>query len=169
MAEQKFELVFEYRLTRQEAYDTFYLLASRLSKRTKRLFFAGLTGVSVSLLILFGMDSRKIHYLFLALIAILLLFYVLYYPVLCAKKGAENVARTDGIYRVELNADGLIRLPPGQVLEYGSDQYARTVETDRIFAVRIDGQHTVCIPKRILKESEISRLREILHPIAAEQ
>lgn len=162
MSEQKFDFVFRYKLTRQEAYDAFYLLASRQSKKAKIFYFAGLTGISAYMLLLFALDSRKLHCLFLALIAVALLFYLLYRPVFCARKGAENVVRTNGTYQVELSASGLIRLPPDQVLKFGSDRYARFVETDYIFALRIDAQHTLCIPKRILKESEIDRIRDIL-------
>lgn len=162
MDSQKFEQNLQYRLTWQEAYDTFYLLASRQSKRTKLVLGICLTAISVILLILFAMDSRKVHYLLLALIAILLLFYLIYHPVLRARKGAANVAKINGLYKVTLNGTGQIRLPGNETLQFGEDKYARAVETDTIFALRIDAQHTLCIPKRILTEHEINQLRQMI-------
>lgn len=158
----KFDLHFTYKLTYQEAYDTFYLLASRQSKRTKTLLGICLTAVAVCLLILFAADSRGIHYLFLAVIAILLLFYLLYHPLLSARKGAKNVAKTNGTYKITVNESGRIQLPGNQTLQFGEDKYARAVETDSIFALRIDTQHTLCIPKRILKEREILQIRQMI-------
>ncbi len=156
------DLRFTYKLTYQEAYDTFYLLASRQSKRTRILLGICLTAAAVCLLILFAADSRGIHYLFLAAIAILLLFYLLYHPVLSARKGARNVAKANGTYQITVNGSGRIRLPGNQTLQFGEDKYARAVETDSIFALRIDTQHTLCIPKRILKEREILQIRQMI-------
>ena len=162
MEPQKFEQKLQYRLTYQEAYDTFYLLASRQSKKTRIFLGICLTAIAIVLLVLFGMDGRKVHYFFLALIAILLLFYLIYHPALRARAGAANVAKTNGLYKITLNEAGQIRLPGNQTLRFGEDRYARAVETDTVFALRIDTQHTLCIPKRILKNHEIEQIREMI-------
>lgn len=158
----QFKQTFQYQLTYREAYDASYLLASRQSRRTK--FFLGvcLTAISVFLLILFAMDGRRVQDLFLALIAVMLLFYLIYHPVLCARKGARNVERINGMYKVTVTGSGQFFLPDGQSLQFGKDKYARAVETDTVFALRIDRQNTLCIPKRILKASEVCQIRQML-------
>lgn len=161
--EGQFQKTLQYRLTYQEAYDTFYLMAFRQSKRTRLLFGICLTAITVLLLVFFALDSRTVYNLFLALIAILLLFYLIYHPTLAARRGAAKVAKTNGLYRITVHSSGQIDLPGNQTLKYGEDKYARAAETDSIFALRIDTQNTLCIPKRILQENEVQEIRKLLN------
>ena len=80
------KLDLKYRLTYDEAYETFYTLASRRSRRTTTIICAILAAAAAVLLVLYGMDSIKIHYLFLAICSIALLFYIIYKPVLSARR-----------------------------------------------------------------------------------
>ncbi len=162
----KFKLNLEYKLTYQEAYDTFYLLASRRRRLTTILFIIALTAIAVVLLILFAIDPRKVHYLFIAIIAILLLFFIIYQPALSARRGARNVARTNGTYKISLNESGKIGLPDKTTLRFGEDRNARAAETDTIFALRVDRDHTICIPKRILKGKQEDQVRQMIENYA---
>ncbi|MBR2188758.1 MAG: YcxB family protein [Eubacterium sp.] len=156
------QITLNYQLTKDEAYEAFYLHASRRSRTVKLIVSAVLTALAVILLGFYALDSRRIHMLFLAVCAIALLFYILYQPVLQAKRGARLVEKAGGKYRIILHRDGRIVLPDGGVLNMSGDKYARAVETDTIFALRPDAQHTICIPKRILSEDEAEFIRALL-------
>lgn len=157
-----FRKTLQYRLTYQEAYDTFYLMAFRQSRRTRLLLGICLTAAAVLLLVLFARDSRTVYNLFLAIIATLLLFYLIYHPALAARRGAAKVARTNGTYRITIHGSGRIDLPGNQTIQFGEEKYARAAETDTIFALRPDTQNTLCIPKRLLSETEAAEIRKIL-------
>lgn len=152
----------EYTLSYQEAYEAFYVLASRRSSRTRNITACLLTAVAVVMLALFARSKIGVHYLFLAVCAIALLFYVLYQPVISAKRGASNVARTAGKYKIKLSSDGTIEFPDGTRMDIKGDKNSRTIETDEVFAMRIDQYHTVCIPKRILNRKETDFIKQIV-------
>lgn len=156
------KLKFEYRLTYEECYETFYLL-SRKWGRTKGIVLTSvLTAIAVVMLILYYRDRRGVHYFFLSVLTILVLTYLIYMPVLKAKKGAKNVSRQNGLYRIELTGDGRIKSGK-EVVDLKGDEDARVIETDMIFAIRPDRIHTFCIPKRILSKEEIMKVRESLN------
>lgn len=155
------KLKFEYRLKYDECYETFYLLSMRWSRRTRKILAAILTAIAVIMLVLYAKDNQGIHYFFIALLAILMLAYLLYVPALKARKGARSVSRQNGVYRVELAGDGKIR-SGREVVELKGDKDARVIETDTIFAIRPDRIHTFCLPKRIMSEEEIAEVRSAL-------
>ncbi|MBR0308725.1 MAG: hypothetical protein IJH92_07515 [Mogibacterium sp.] len=156
------KLDIKYKLTYQEAYEAFYALATRRSRRTRVLIGAALAAVAVILLVLFAMDGTRAHYLFLAICSVALLFYIMYQPVLSARKGARQVERINGTYHVTLHDDETIDLPGEKGLKLFSDKYSRIVETDNVFAIRVDAAHTVCIPKRLLKDNEAGMIRGLI-------
>lgn len=149
-----------YTLTYEEAYESFYQLANKWSNKTKLMIGIFLTVVAVIMLILRFFDKAGIHYSFIAFLAILMLFYLIYAPILKAKFGARSVARQKGRYKYAVTATGQLILPNGEVMELSNDKDARVIETSRIFVLRPDGRHTFCIPKRILKSDE-AEIREI--------
>lgn len=85
-----FNYTFHYRLSYQEAYDTFYLLATRLTRKKKIIYGILLTAIAVLSLVFYGLDTRKVHLCLLAIFAAVLLFYLLYYPVFSARKGLQR-------------------------------------------------------------------------------
>lgn len=143
-----------YRLTYNEAYQSFYLLANKWKGEQKIIVGIILTVVAVIMLILRYRDPTAFHYSYIALLATLLLFYLVYGPVSKARRGARKVKKQNGSFKIEISKDGKIILPDGEAIDLSSDKDARVIETDDIFAVRPDGRHTFCIPKRILKEDE---------------
>lgn len=149
-----------YTLTYEEAYESFYQLSNKWSNKKKLIIGIFLTAVAVIMLVLRFFDKSGIHYSFIAFVSILMLFYLIYAPMLKAKFGARSVARQKGLYKFTITSAGELILPNGEVMELSNDKDARVIETSRIFILRPDGRHTFCIPKRILKGDE-SGIREI--------
>lgn len=152
---------FTYNLKYNEAYKTFLVLAKKWSDKFRIIVGIFLTVVASGMLILYFLDSRKIHYFFIAIIAILLLFYLIYAPVLKAKRGAKKVQKQHGTYKIQITARGKIMLPRTEPIELAGDKDARVIETDEIFAIRTDSTNTFCLPKRIMTEDEIKEIREL--------
>lgn len=152
---------FQYTLTYDEAFEAFYLLTFRRTKRTRILAEIMLTVIAVIMLILYALKPIRIHYLYLTVIAILLLFYLLYYPYAKARKGAKSVVAAKGTYQVGVSSDGKLHFGKKAVPLKG-DKYARAIETKNSFIVRPNQETTVCIPKRILSKSNEDFIREQL-------
>ncbi len=155
---------FEYRLKYEECYETFYFLGIKWEERKRNILAALLIVIGVVMLFGFYRDSRKIHYFFIAILDILLLYYLIYVPALKAKKGAKKVSRQGGTYKIELTADGKVRTG-NECVNLKGDPDARVIETNTIFAIRPDRIHTFCLPKRIMTEKEMEEVRKILKGI----
>lgn len=155
---------FEYRLKYEECYEAFYLLGIKWEERKRNILAALLIVIGVVMLFGFYRDSRKIHYFFIAILDILLLYYLIYVPALKAKKGAKKVSRQGGTYKIELTADGKVRMG-NECVNLKGDPDARAIETNTIFVIRPDRVHTFCLPKRIMTEKEIEEVRKILKSV----
>lgn len=154
---------YTYELKYQEAYDAFNLLAFKWSKKMRIAAGAALVAITLLMLVLYYMDARKLHYFYVAIIAILLLFYMIYMPFFKAKKGAAKVMNTGGTYEVTLDKDGHIFVPDSaEPLELRGDKSARALETARTFVLRTDNVHTFCLPKRVMTDEEIDWTRDVL-------
>ena len=167
-----FNYTFHYRLSYQEAYDTFYLLATRLTGKKKFIYGILLTAVAILSLVFYGLDTRKVHLCLLAIFAAALLFYLLYHPALAARKGAAKVTRLAGNYQFTINQLGQITLPQPKgdknapcIVTLGEDKHSRVLETDSIYAIRADAQTTLCLPKRILKKDQKANLDQMFHEL----
>ena len=155
-----FQYTFRYQLSYQEAYDTFYALATRLTRRQKWIYGVLLAIVATLFLVFYGMDTRKVYCCVLAIWAIMLLFYLLYYPMLAARKGAAKVAGLAGEYQFSINQQGQISFPKANnkdaphIITLGEDKYSRVLELDSLYAIRADAQTTLCLPKHVLKTEQ---------------
>ena len=159
------DLDFRYQLSYDEAYQTFYRLAFRWSKGFRLGVSAALTVIAVVMLILFALDSSRIHFFFIAIVAVLMLAYVIYMPALKARKGASNVAkagRRGGKFRLSITPDGQLTLGDGETVDLAGSRGGRAIETKDLFILRPDNLHTCCLPKRVLTEEEETAVREIL-------
>jgi hypothetical protein len=154
---------FRYQLSYDEAYEAFYLLAFRRSKTFKVVAGSCLILLAAAMLILYALDPRKLHYFYIAIIAVILLFYLIYVPALKARHGAKAVAKTGGTYELTYTEEGSIILPGGIKVQISGDKSARFIETDRSLIIRTDSAHTFCIPKRVMKEEEIYGLKKLLN------
>lgn len=143
-----------YTLTYEEAYESFYQLANKWSNKKKLIIGIFLTAITVIMLVLRFFDKTGFHYSFIAFVAILMLFHLIYAPLLKARFGARSVSRQKGRYKFAITATGELILPNDEIMDLSNDKDARVIETSRIFVLRPDGRHTFCIPKRILKSDE---------------
>ena len=153
---------FDYQLTKDEAYQAFSILAFKWSRRWRLIAGIGLTGIAAVLLIFFALDPQKIHFFFMAAMAVLLLFYLIYAPELKARSGARSVEKAGGRFKVEIRDIGTISMPHTEPIDLNGDKDARAVETDELFVIRPNSGNTFCIPKRIMKPDEIDGVRDIL-------
>lgn len=153
---------FRYRLSYDEAYEAFYNLSARGNKRarTAATFAVGLA--AVGLLIGFALDNTRIHFIFTALMAVFVLSMLVYAPALTAKKGAGKVASAGGSYQVRISRLGQVILPRTEPIPLAGDKNSRAIETENIFVIRADVSHTICLPKRMMKDLEIEEIRKIL-------
>lgn len=152
---------FVYKLTFDEVYESFLLIGTKWSRKTRVVIGVFLTLIAVSMLVFYYLDSRKIHCFFLVILSILLLYYLIYVPVLKAKRGAQKVCKKDGTYKVKLTEAGSI-VAEKEVIELAGDKDARAIETDTLYVIRTDRVHTFCLPKRIMKDAQTEAIREIL-------
>lgn len=152
---------FNYKLTYDEIYDSFLLLNQRWGKKGRIFVGAALIIITIAMLAGYYLDSQKMHYFLLAIFSILLLYYLIYVPVIKAKRGAQKVSKINGRYRVKIRANGKIQAET-EVIDIAGDKDARVIETDRLYVLRPDNRHTFCLPKRIMKQDEIEEIRELL-------
>jgi predicted membrane protein len=152
---------FHYKLTYEEIYEAFFLLSFRIKKQVRVLFGILLTAIAVIMLVLFALNNTRIYYSYIAVIAILLLFYMIYYPILKSRKGAKIVAENNGFYKVSISSDGTLTLNKNRTPLNG-DKHARAIETVRSFIIRPDAFNTICIPKRIMRKNDIDFVRKVL-------
>lgn len=153
---------FQYKLNYDEAYETFLLLSTKWSRKVRLIITTAVIAIAVVLLILYFLDSRKAHLFFIAIVAIALLGYMLYFPPIKAKRGAARVQKTGGTYKIVLTADGQVVLPNSQSIPLNGDKQSRVLETERIFAIRADRLNTICIPKRVIKKADEENVRTLL-------
>ena len=157
------KLKFDYKLTYDESYEAFYLLACKWSRKVRILIVTALALLTVILMALYYFDSQRVYYFYLVILMVLMLFYIIYTPIYKARKGAKQVARTNGLYSLTVTKDGHIILPDqDEPLKISNDKNARTFETETSFILRPDGNHTFCLPKRIMKPEDADTLRVIL-------
>ena len=134
-----FNYTFHYRLSYQEAYDTFYLLATRLTRKKKIIYGILLTAIAVLSLVFYGLDTRKVHLCLLAIFAAVL--------------GQITLPQS----RDTQTGHCIVTL--------GEDKHSRVLETDTIYAIRADSQTTLCLPKRILKNGQKENLDQMFHKL----
>lgn len=154
-------LIFTYQLNYDEIYEAFFLLSMKWSKKTRMVFTAVLTAIAVCFLALFAFNRNRISCFFLAVVDIFLLSYLVYIPALKARRGAKKVYSQKGSYQVELTTKGQI-ISGNTCIALAGDVNARAIETSASYIIRPDGQHTFCIPKRVMTPSEQEETEMIL-------
>lgn len=152
---------FMYKLSYDEIYESFLLLNTKWSKKIRIIIGSVLVLITIAMLAGYYLDSKKIHFFILAIFSIMLLYYLIYAPVLKAKRGAKKVSKQKGIYRVKLTEDGKVYMG-SEKIEMAGDKDARVIETERVYVLRPDNRHTFCLPKRMMKQDEINEVRELL-------
>lgn len=152
---------FAYNLKSEEIYETFLLLNKKCGNKIEKVLVFLLTIIGVVLLIGYYVDNRRMHYFVLAILDIILLFYLIYVPELKAKSAAKKLCRQKGRYKVKITDEGTI-ITEMETIDINGDKDARGIETDNVFVIRPDNMHTLCLPKRILTEDEAEDIRKII-------
>ena len=151
-----------YSLSYDEAFDAFLLLSARGSKRHRDITAVALIVLAALLTVLYAFYPYQLEYFFLAVLALATFGGVMYYPRIKAHAGAKRVAKARGVYKVDLSTAGRLRTADWTCLELSGDKDARAFETEALFVLRPDRQHTFCLPKRIMAEHEIDLIREVV-------
>ena len=153
--------LFRYRLNYEEIYHCFYLLAFRRSRGFKLAAGTALTVLAAVLLGGYVLDPTKVHYCVMAILSILLLFYMIYVPVLKARRGAKALFRKNGTYQIRLYESGKANIGTAMIALNG-DKNACAIETEELFIIRPDAENTICIPKRIMTQDETEEIHRML-------
>ncbi len=153
---------FAYKLTFDEAFEAFLLLAEKRSRRTRYILACALMVLAAAFVVAYALNPTNLNYFFLPLCAVAVFFLIIYYPRLKAAKGAKKVARLGGTYKVSLSSDGYLTPTGEAAIALSGDKNARAFETDGLFVIRPDSQHTFCFPKRCMSGKEIALTRETL-------
>lgn len=155
-------LQLSYVLTYDEALSSFLFVATRRSETSRKILSVVLLSLAAALIVFYGLYPYHLEYMALALLSLALWVMVVPYPSYKAKRGARAVARAKGTYQVELFSDGYIQPWVSQRLPLSGDKAARGCETEQLFVLRPDSQHTFCLPKRAMKPAEIDFVRQTL-------
>ena len=155
-------LFLRYSLSYDEIYETFATILNKHSRRSRHVAATVLSAVAVVLLVLYARNPSHLEYSFLALVTALLIFRVLGYKELKARRSAKRLSRVGGIYEVTLYAQGQIQPKGGAKLDLNGDKDARAFETERLFVIRPDRMHTFAIPKRAIRPEESAIIRNTL-------
>lgn len=163
MAEnKKKKYTFRYKLSYQEAYNAFLALALRWSKKVKYGMMGFAVLLTLIMMVMFIMHPDRFYYFLIVILAVALTAYIFYSPALKARRGAKAVAKIDGTYEVSLSTDGKVSLAGGEARDLKADRNTRALELSDSFAVRLDGATILCIPKRIMNDTQQEAVRQIL-------
>jgi hypothetical protein len=152
-----------YTLTYDEAYEAFYLLADKWGKKWRLIAFIALGAAAAVSLGLAVADRTAIQYSMLTVFSATLMLLVWSWPAAKARRGAKTVTREAGTYRLTISHTSGIRLPNGQTVPLQGDPDARAFETAQSFVIRPDRRNSFCVPKRVLKDGQVSAIRRILY------
>jgi hypothetical protein len=150
-----------YSLTYDEAFSAFQRLAARGKPGLRRSAAIALLALSAGLIVLYALYPARLEYFFLPLLCLAMYWGLMYYPAFTARRGARQVAKIGGTYKVDIHPSGLIRAA-GEDTQLAGDKDARAFETPALFIIRPDRRHTFCLPKRIMNEAQITELRKTL-------
>lgn len=154
-------LEFTYQLNYDEIYEAFFLLSMKWSRKIRKILTIILKLIAICFLAFFAFNRNRIYSFFLAVVDIFLLSYLVYMPALKARRGAKKVCSRKGTYRIKLTKQGQI-ISGNERISIAGDANARAIETPASYVIRPDGQHTFCIPKRIMNVQEQKETEAIL-------
>lgn len=155
-------LSFRFSLTYEEAREAFLLIIDRRSPAVRRLMGSLLLGLGALCAYAYSIHPYGLHYALLGLLFAFFSFLVFARPSLKAGSAARRLAGAGGTYALILSEKGYFLLPDGEKLFLRGDSRSRAFETNTLFAIRPDRLHTVCLPKRSLRDTEVKQVRNIL-------
>lgn len=149
----------DYKFKYDEIYYTFKLLAFRINNKIQTITKFILVTIIIYMLIEFYVDKTKSNYYFVGVFSLALLIYLIYYPIIFARRKAKTIMNMGGRCKLSIIDDGSILIPSGLKIEVKNNPSFKSYETENIFIYNLPGSHTFCIPKRVLKDKEIEKIR----------
>lgn len=149
----------DYKFKYDEIYSTFKLLAFRINNKIQIIIKFILVTIIIYTLIEFNIDKTKSNYYFVGVFSLALLIYLIYYPIIFARRKTKAIMKMGGRCKLIINDDGSISIPNNLKIEVKNNPSFKSYETDNVFIYNSPGSHTFCIPKRVLKDKEIEKLR----------
>ncbi len=148
----------EYELLPKEVEESLLCAAWKKEGRYKRVNVAILSLLGV-ILIFSYMYNPKEFYLFGLLVMILgLLFYILYGFELKRKNKAEKITARGGIYRIDIQKNGIVGNQTKQEFVKGKSE---VFLSENVITFKIDG-NLFCIPKRVLSSQQSEQILDIV-------
>lgn len=154
-------LHFNFKLTFEEASEAFLLIIDRRSRISRLAMGMTLLLLALVNVILYALHPYGLQYAMMAFQFAVFSFLVFAYPSIKARFAAKSVVRQGGYFKLMLSTDGYFILPGGDKLRLNGDRHSRVLESNTLFAIRPDKSHTLCLPKRVVRASDISLVRQI--------
>lgn len=152
----------DYTLSYEEAYYTFKTISFNMKKPIQIIFGAILSVIVIYTLVEFYRDKAKSHLYFIGLISLLLLFYLLYYPVIQGRKGAKATMKLGGRCKFIIRDDGSIKMQNSQVINIKDDTSFKRYDINDLLIYQITSGEVFCIPKRVLDKKELEFIKDWL-------
>jgi hypothetical protein len=152
----------EYSLKRPEAAEAFKLVAALGGRRVRLAALAALFATGVFLTVSYGLNPSHLELPLLGLLTVGVYLAVALAPSWRAWRGAAQVAKLNGRYRLGFSPDGRLLTPDGESSPLRGDKRARAFETDELFVIRPDRLRTFCLPKRVLTAEQCGEVRRLL-------
>lgn len=154
------EYQISYEITRQEVCEGFAEINGRYSTSVKYMICSGVVISIVYLLYQQYCNRLAIYNTITAIFGIVILFYILYAPIIKARRTAAYVAKAGGKICFTLNENGEITLDK-EVVSMGDYKRGRMIETERLYVIHLDKDHNFILPKRIMSSCERKDIFEV--------
>ena len=152
----------QYQPTYDELKEAIALLVEKRSKRSRRVVGCLWLIAALICLVLYIREPIGLHYAFGALVGSVTATLVWGYPDIKAAAEAKKILKKKGTYKLQIRSDGYV-IPYGlDPLSLSEDKKSRAYETDRLFSIRPDLNHSIYLPKRAMDKNRIEFTRNIL-------
>lgn len=161
-SESGISLAFRFTLTYEEIREAFLMIIDRRSRTSRLAMNISLFLLALVCVCLYALYPQGLQFALMACLFAFFSFLVCVYPSWKAGRAARIVVKKGGTYKFSLSSEGYFILPGGEKLLLKGDSRSRAFETDTLFAVRPDRYHTICLPKRVIRTSDLIQVRSIL-------
>lgn len=152
----------QYTLPYKDIYETFLILMRRGKGVIYQILSVVIISAGIFFLFLLFRNPARIDYSISALLAAFAIIASKCYPQYKARKNALRLSRIKGHYDITIYMQGIIQSKEEPGISLQSDRKARAFETERLFIVRPDANHTYSIPKTALSDSDVLFVRQTL-------
>lgn len=132
-----------YKLERHEIEESLLCLDWKKEGWRKYIHIGIMGVIAIVCLVAYGTAPEKMFFFWLGLLAVLLMFAILYLPGYRRNRRAAEMAK--GIYKITMPDTGILE----------------GYESEHVFTIRTKNE-TYCIPKRVLKKPQRERIEKLL-------